>query len=177
MILLKITDIKHFMKKLLSENETAFDSFLLAEASITTGNTFSIDGHINKDFYSAEEIESMTETASINGRICSLQMSRWDTLKAYCFQLIKGKKTPLSFRFIFYLAPDNIERFLSSIETSLTLQDINGLTFNIKYDGQSLTCTTATSLKLFTMDKTVEHSWDSMIKKFLSKQDIGYEEL
>ncbi len=97
MILIKVTDIKHFMKKLLFENETAFDSFLLSEASITTGNTVTIDGHINKEFYSQEELALLEETALENGRIYSSVMSRWSVLKSFCFQLIKGKKTPLCF--------------------------------------------------------------------------------
>lgn len=177
MILFNITDIGHFMRKLLSEGETAFDQFLLSEASVTAGNTFTIDGHINKNFYSAEEVEILTETAEAHGHIYSPLMSRWETLKGYCFQLIKGKKTPLAFRFVFYLAPENIERFLGSIDTTLTLHDIDGLSLNIKYDEHTLSCTTATSLHLFTLDKSVDHAWDQMVKKFLQKQEIRFEEL
>jgi len=177
MILIKVTDIKHFMKKLLFENETAFDSFLLSEASITTGNTVTIDGHINKEFYSQEELALLEETALENGRIYSSVMSRWSVLKSFCFQLIKGKKTPLSFRFVFYLADENIERFLNSVKTALTRADIDGLTLNVKYDGHTLTCTTATSLNLFTLDKSIDRAWDDMVKKFLFKHEIDFEEL
>ncbi|HOO28639.1 MAG TPA: DUF5721 family protein, partial [Lachnospiraceae bacterium] len=103
-------------------------------------------------------------------------MSRWESIKPYCFQLIKGKKTPLSFRFVFYLAPENTERFLKNTATELTLNDINGLSLNIRYNGHTLSCTTATSLNLFTLDKSIEYAWDAMIKKFLTKNEINFEE-
>ena len=53
MIALQIADIRVFMKKLLL-SET-FDRFLLLEGSITTFNTFEIDGTFQKAYYSAEE--------------------------------------------------------------------------------------------------------------------------
>ena len=40
---------RFFMSRLLGSN--AFDVFLLAEASITTYNTFFIDGRMNKEFF------------------------------------------------------------------------------------------------------------------------------
>ncbi len=49
MIALKITNVKQFMAKLLGGED--FDSFLLEEATISTYNTFMIDGHQNRDFY------------------------------------------------------------------------------------------------------------------------------
>ena len=52
MIALKITNVKQFMAKLLGSED--FDSFLLEEAAISTYNTFMIDGHQNRDFYSTE---------------------------------------------------------------------------------------------------------------------------
>lgn len=49
MIALEIKNIKEFMNHLL--NSEAFDSFFMEEASITTYNTFLIDGHIVDAFY------------------------------------------------------------------------------------------------------------------------------
>ena len=48
MLALKINDVKGFMNRLLI-GET-FDQFPMAEASVTTFNTFSIDGLINNLF-------------------------------------------------------------------------------------------------------------------------------
>ena len=80
MIALKITNIKQFMGKLLG-SET-FDSFLLEEASISTYNTFFIDGHQNKDFYTTEEWNDQD--------IRPYDFSMWKTLRPLCFDLIKG---------------------------------------------------------------------------------------
>ena len=43
----QIQDVKSFMSHLLLSN--TFDRFLLTEASITTFNTFFIDGHLHKE--------------------------------------------------------------------------------------------------------------------------------
>ena len=48
MLALKINDVKEFMNQLLI-GET-FDHFQLVEASITTFNTFSIDGTLKREF-------------------------------------------------------------------------------------------------------------------------------
>lgn len=45
----QILDVKGFMGKLLLSS--TFDAFLLSEATITTFNVFSIDGHFHPDFF------------------------------------------------------------------------------------------------------------------------------
>ena len=59
MQLYTIKNTARFMTGLLSEKETAFDQFLLGEAVIMTGNTYTIDGHINRSFYTEEELLQM----------------------------------------------------------------------------------------------------------------------
>ena len=53
MIALQITSMKNFMNHLLVAD--TFDPFLLEEATVSTALTVTIDGHINKDFYPADE--------------------------------------------------------------------------------------------------------------------------
>ena len=55
MICLQIKNTKNFMNSLLISE--IFDSFYVEETVITTFNTFIIDGHTVKDFYTNEEIE------------------------------------------------------------------------------------------------------------------------
>ena len=95
MLALHITSMKQFMNQLLVSD--TFDIFLLEEAVITTANTYTLDGHLNREFYSPDELSS--------GQVPDYEYSPWSTLKGLCFQLIKGKRTPLSFRFIFHLKP------------------------------------------------------------------------
>ncbi len=172
MIALRITDIKGFMGKLLTEAGTAFDGFLLSEAVITTYNTFTIDGHIHPEFYASDHDE--TENSELSGKV----MSTWKAMKPICFNLIKGKRTPLNFKLVFCLSPENVEKFLiqSELSNAFRLENINGLILNIKYDGTTLSCVSATSLNLFTLDKSLEHAWDTMICRFLTQNAIAYEE-
>ena len=101
MIALKLTNVKACMSHLLLMD--TFDSFLLIEGEIMTFNTFKIDGFIQKNFYTSEELEQMGTLP---------EYAYWKQLREYCFSLIKGKKTPLGFRFVFSLSPKNIARLM-----------------------------------------------------------------
>ena len=165
MVALQIQDIKNFMNKFLLSQ--TFDNFLLVEGSITTYNTFHIDGRIHRNFYTMEEQEEL--------QIQKRDFSLWKEVKPFCLELIKGKKTPLSFKFTFQLSRENTEKLLSSSGiTSILPENISGLLFNIRYENAALNVITATNLNLFTLDKTLEHVWDDMIKRFLKQQEISF---
>ena len=164
MVALQIQDIKIFMNKLLLSQ--TFDNFLLVEGSITTYNTFRIEGRVHKDFISVEEIEEK----NLENRDFSL----WKEVKPFCLELIKGKKTPLGFKLTFQLSKENTAKLLASSGiTSIQPENISGLLLNIRYDNGALNVITATNLNLFTLDKTLEHAWDDMVKRFLKQQEIS----
>lgn len=167
MIALKITNIKQFMAKLLGSED--FDSFLLEEASISTYNTFMIDGHQNRDFYSTEEWEDK--------ELRPYELSTWKKLRPICFDLIKGKHTPTAFRFVLHLIPDHVAAILEKGDTAVTPQQVKAFVLNIKYDGATLILVTGTSFHTFLMDKTPDTLWDNTVKKFLAKREISYEQL
>lgn len=167
MIAWKITNVKQFMGKLLASD--TFDLFLLEEASITTYNTFSIDGHQNKDFYTAEEWEDK--------EIRPYDFSLWKTIRPICFDLIKGTHTPTSFRFVLHLLPEHVASILQKGNTAVTADQVKAFVLNIKYDGSTLTLVTGTAFHSFLMDKTPDQLWDMAIRQFLSKKEISYEEL
>ena len=81
MLALKINDVKGFMNRLLI-GET-FDQFPMAEASVTTFNTFSIDGIINKEFFDTDTQDILTQNKTI--------YSAWREIKPFCFSIIRGK--------------------------------------------------------------------------------------
>ena len=93
MIAFSLTNIKDFMSHLLL-NET-YDHFSFIEGEITTFNTFHIDGFIKKEFFDSNSVLP--------------EYSYWKNVRNFCFSLIKGKRTPLAFQFVFSLAPKNIE--------------------------------------------------------------------
>ena len=76
---------------------------------------------------------------------------------------------------MFCLSPENTARFLSGLDTSVSPEQIGSLNVNIKYDGSALSCTTAVSLKIFTMDKSLEHAWDEMFSRFLTAHGYEYD--
>ena len=123
MIALKITNVKQFMAKFLGSED--FDSFLLEEASISTYNTFMIDGHQNRDFYSSEEWEDK--------ELRPYEFSTWKKLRPICFDLIKGKHTPTAFRFVLHLIPDHVASILQGGDTAVTAQQVKAFVLNIKY--------------------------------------------
>lgn len=158
-------DTKKCMNALLLHS--TFDSFLFIEGEITTFNTFHIDGRLKKEFFRQDE-----EAASA---VQSRDYSLWKELREFCFSLIKGKRTPLGFKLVFSLSAPNIERLLIQEELSFTPADVQGLYLNFKYNGTELTCTTGTSMNTFTMDKSLEQSWDKMVQRFFAKHEIDFE--
>ena len=98
-------------------------------------------------------------------------------MREFCFSIIKGKRTPLSFKFVLGLSDSNIEKLLLQQDLDFKPQDVRGLYINLKYDGQNLQCITGTAMNLFTMDKSLEQAWDKMIQKFFTQKEIKYEVL
>lgn len=161
MIAFSLTNIKEFMSQLLL-SET-FDSFAFIEGEIVTFNTFRIDGFLQKEFFDTKEPLP--------------EYSLWKNVRDYCFSLIRGKRTPLSFRFVFSLSRKNIEKLTAQNVPSLDPDAVQGLYLNIHYDGARLTCVTGTSFKTFTMDKSLERTWDEMAEKFFRQKGVEFEKI
>ena len=162
MIALALTDVKECMAKLLL-SET-FDPFYFIEGELVTFSTFTIDGYLKKDFYNDENVPER-------------EYALWKDMREFCLSIIKGKRTPLSFKFVLGLSNSNIEKLLLQQELDFKPQDVRGLYINLKYDGQNLQCITGTAMNLFTMDKSLEQAWDKMVQKFFTQKEIKYEVL
>lgn len=162
----QIKDVKNFMSRLLGTD--AFDSFLLAEASITTYNTFLIDGHMVREFFTGDVHDDSIMPPH--------EFSEWKNMRSLCFDLIKGKRTPVNFKFILHLKPELIDQILQGNDSDVSLSDIKAFVLNIKYDGSMLTCITATAFYTFLPDKTPDKLWDDYFTRFLSEKEITYEE-
>ena len=152
------------MKKLLIRE--TFDTFLLSEASITTFSTFQIDGHFHPEFLSTGESELLT--------VENCGYALWRRIRPFFYELTKGKNTPLRFHIVFRLAPHNVEALLARSGLALASGDVDGLFLNIHFDGSALTCTSGTSLRVFSLDKGLERAWDSMLEKFFHQKEIPF---
>lgn len=164
MISLQIKEVKAFMAKLLMSD--MFDSFLLEEAVITTYNTFHIDGRIIKEYFSEEELESSVPYTSF---------SEWMNLKPVCFDLIKGKKTPVSFQFTFH-ANEEKTKALATV-SDISDEQVKALVLNVRYSVNGLYCITGTAFTTFVMDKSLERAWDDDLKQFLLQNDVDFDEM
>lgn len=160
MIALSLTEVKECMSKLLLSE--IFDAFLFIEGEIVTFNTFHMDGYLQKDFFDGDSLPAR-------------EYSLWKDIREYCFSLIKGKRTPLSFKFVLGLSKSNIEKLIQQQGLDFRPEDVRGLYINLKFDGQNLQCITGTAMTLFTMDKSLEQAWDNMVQKFFTQKEIEFE--
>ena len=164
MIALQIQDVKIMMSKLLVHS--LFDEFLVNEMDIETATSLHIDGKLNKAWYSTDEEEEL------EGR----SYGKWSEIKPIAYQCIKGTRTPLSMRIVFQINKEQMNGLLQNSGLSFTSADVNGLYLNLRYDSKGLYIITGTSLKIFSMDKSLEHYWDESVKQFLHKAQIAYTE-
>lgn len=160
MLALEILSLKTFMNHLLTAD--TFEPFLLVEATLSTANTYNIDGHINPDFFPPEEH-------------IPYDFRSWSEMKSLCFDLIKGKYTPLYFKFVLQLKPEHMQRILADNAADLT--QVKALVLNIRYDGSKAVLTTGVSYHTFVMNREVEQLWDKALCRYLAKKEIGYEKL
>lgn len=164
MTALQIKNTKNFMNTLLISEQ--FDTFFVEETTITTFNTFHIDGHIVKDFFTSEELESDALT----------DFSLWKDIRPVCFQIIKGKKTPVSFSVVLHASSEIIEKITASPECEVAASLIRSLVLNIRYSSGKVTCVTGSAFTTFIMDKSVERLWDAYVCQLLAKLGLDYEE-
>ncbi|MBE5946431.1 MAG: hypothetical protein E7259_05745 [Lachnospiraceae bacterium] len=146
----QVEDIKTFMNELLVNEK--YDSFYMFETRLKVSMDYYINGKLNKDFFDSHE-----ETQ---------EYVSWRDIKHTIFELIKGKRLPISFKLILMFNRENIERLVEMNNLPVNPQDVGALFLNMYYENGELTVTTGTSLKVFTLDKTLEHLWDETVEKY-----------
>jgi len=161
----QILDIKDFMKELLVKD--AFDAFRVSEFSVTTNVSYSIDGEIHPEFHTQDENTILPDSSET--------YISWGEIKPFCFSVIKGKQTPLNFKIVFALDKNAVAQLLSDNNIAMNADDIFGLYLNCQYENNSLMCVTGTSLRLFSLDKTLDNAWDTNVAKFLDNHGFTHE--
>lgn len=153
----EIDNIKKFTSNLFIGK--AFDDFLVTEASFSTLTNITIDGHMNREFMGEAELALPDKDRVIS----------WRALKPLCYNIIKGQKVPLRFKIIFMMPTQMVLSFLDDEGLDFEPIEINALFLNVKFENNALTCTTGTSMKIFTLDKSLEDAWECRIMKFLDR--------
>ncbi len=140
-----------------------FDDLLVREAEIITFNKFSIDGNIRHGFYSDEEMKENNMA----------EYSRWSALKPFCYSLIKGKRLPQSFRFVFMPDRAATESFASRYGNGIDPADVAGLYLNIQYEEHIMACITGTAVNVFTLDKSIDRAWDESVTQLFKSKGVA----
>lgn len=153
----EILDLKRCTKLLFSDN--IFDEFFVQETEILTYNRFSIDGRIQKSYFDTQD----------TGEIA--KFSKWRDIKPICFDLIKGKRLPLSFKIV--LKYPDIDMGLDDASRKILNNESYDFFINIKYEEKKLSFISAASMKKFDMDKNIISEWDRYIRDFLKKNEVA----
>lgn len=164
MISFHILEVKPFMAKLLTN--TVFDLFYLRELEIQTFTIFRISGQFNEAFFSKEELEERGGNQNIT----------WSEVRSIAFSMIKGNKTPLAMKLVFQLPSEQAGELIGRLSGKLKPEEVGGLYINIRFEKGELRIITGTAIKTFTLDKTLEQEWDTMVRDFLKQQGIACEE-
>lgn len=151
----RIEDIKTFINDLLIKEK--YDSFYLFEARIKTALDYYINGKVNMDFYDTEEREA--------GEVLS-EYIEWKQIKQRVYDLIKGTRLPISFKIVLMFNRENIIRLVEMNNLAVRPEEVGALFMNVYYEQGELHVTTGTSVKVFSLDKTLEHLWDESVEKY-----------
>lgn len=149
-----IEDVKGFMNDLLVNEK--YDSFYMFEVRLKTALDYYINGKINSEFFDSDE-----ETD-----VCKEEYISWGNIKHTIFELIKGNRLPISFKMILMFNRENIVRLVEMNNLPMNPDDIRALFLNIYYENGELLVTTGTSIKVFTLDKTIDNVWDDTVGKY-----------
>ena len=150
---IEILDIKPFMQLLFMSN--TLDRYEFVSAVIRTNMTYNLDGHINRDFFTEDELTQM--------QIGNSPYLSWQIVKERVFQLIKGKKTPSQLKVVLKLSPADSLSLLESTHSALTDSDIDGIFINILFQDGKLTVVCGISYRIFTMEKNLENEFTTHI--------------
>ena len=160
-----IKDQKQFMNRLLKSE--LFDHFLLAEATIHGAISYNVDGHINPEFFEAEELAALTADGS--------EYLPFSHFRPICYELIRGKHTPLYMKFVFLLSPANEKKTIASADTVFSAEDVGGMFLNLTFRDGQMILTTGVSYRSFTMDRSLDNAWDTLAARFLNNHGIDFD--
>lgn len=186
MIVAKILDVKKFMAGFLAG--TMLDSYRMASGSVTTFCTFRIDGIYHKQFFEdSAAVRSDGNTAKkMQDRNASIAgpsedgpavFVSWKDIRPFCFSIVRGKHTPLAFKFVFYYPSEAVPEFCTKHSLVFDSENAPGLCLNLKFDQNGLFLTTGISRKSFSMDRSVDEAWDQYTKARLKELDISFEQV
>lgn len=158
----EILDVKQFMQVLFKS--TNFDAYEMVSAALRTDMDYSIDGRWNHSFFDETEIEEQALT--------TYTYLPWRLAKNKVFDLIKGKKTPTTMKFVFKLDITSMNKLLADTSSAYSVNDIDGIYLNILFQEHKLILTSSASFKMFTLDKSLEQEYFTSLVNMLKNNNI-----
>ncbi len=146
-----VDQIKEFMSLLFKS--TVFDAFELRTADVVTYIAYTIDGKLQKDFFTLDEQEALQRKYCL-----------WSEVKPIVFQFIKGSKLPKSIKIVFSLP---------EAETAAISENASVLFLNLIYENKQLSLVTGSAQKSFSLDKSLDYQWEEYVGSFLKKNNIA----
>lgn len=159
MILLTIENSKDFMGKFLVTD--VFDGFELQEAVITTSVSYTISGRIHPEFFSDEERASRTN-----------EFISWKEIRPVIFEMIKGRNTPLSFRFTLSLNSAAMNGLIKKESPEGPSEALRALVMTVRFENGAFFIVTGSSYETFVFEREEEKIWDRYLPAFLAKAGI-----
>ena len=160
-----LKDQKKFMNQFLKSE--LFDHFLLAEATIHGALSYHVDGKINRDFFDPEELSALTADGS--------EYLPFSHFRPICYELIRGKHTPLYMKFVFLLSPTNMKKTILSADTGFSPEDVSGIFLNLTFRDGRMALTTGVSSRTFTPNHSLDNAWDGLAARFLTNHGIDFD--
>ncbi len=159
MIERKILMTKEFMRSFLTTE--LWDDWQLCEASITGAVTWTVDGRVNRAYYGEDGA----------GEMPAGEYMPWAQIRPVVLSIIKGKHTPLLFRFL--LTPPETDGGEDAQAYSAEFVRV----CRIRFADGHIYIASAVDMKQFSLDKEPERKWDEALSRFLDTHYIDYEEL
>lgn len=151
-----VEDLKSFMALLLRGE--LFDSWEVTEAKVETFFELSVNGRLKKDFF--EEPETVNR-----------DFAKWGEVKEIFFQTIKGKRLPGMLRIVLTAKKEWTDQILKDCGREKEEAGA-ALYLNIRYSANGCQVISGVSHAGFTMDKTLDTVWDTVLQAFFKKNGI-----
>ena len=148
----EVLDVKEFTKNLFMTD--LFDKFNVVEAEFLTFVKFDIIGKLNKSYFDEEE----------NRDFCT-----WSEIRPICFEIIKGKRTPTSFKLVFKFSNEFTKKWIAEMFS----KDVDAdMYLNIRYSDKKLNLISSFSPKNFLLEHDILHTFDVYVKEMFKKINI-----
>ena len=155
MTIIEILDIKDFTSKLFLGN--VFDSFPLVDALFVTSCIYSIDGHLQSEYFDTDENQKLLDE--------NRQFILWNDMKEYARSIIKGKRLPVQFRILFKI-PEELLRTPGSSGSSS-----DGY-LNVQYKSNQIICSADVRFASFTPDMLRASGAGEAILSYFHQKEI-----